>query len=119
MIDIQNSAKRTANDKDSLELRRRRIQRRKAPVEEIETTQKGLFIVSRHLVLHLFAVLAGKERASIGRGTREALAAKARGVKLGGWNAKSELAEREARERAQALRPIFATTGPAVGAEGC
>ena len=34
--------------------------------------------------------------------------AKARGTKLGGRNAQSELAEREARERAERLRPIFA-----------
>ena len=33
--------------------------------------------------------------------------AKRRGVKLGGRNAQSEVAEREARERAEKLRPTF------------
>lgn len=61
------------------------------------------------LELHIYAALAEKERRLISQRTKAALAAaKARGVKLGGYNAQSELAARQARERAEALRPIFA-----------
>jgi len=60
-------------------------------------------------MLHLFAALAEKERALISRRTRDALAAaKARGVKLGGLNAKGIANQQAARDRAEQLRPIFA-----------
>jgi DNA invertase Pin-like site-specific DNA recombinase len=60
-------------------------------------------------MLHLYAALAEKERALISRRTKDALAAaRARGVKLGGLNAKGLENQRSARERAEALRPVFA-----------
>jgi DNA invertase Pin-like site-specific DNA recombinase len=60
-------------------------------------------------MLHLYAALAEKERAMISRRTKDALAAKkAQGVKLGGLNAKGIRNQEEARERAEALRAIFA-----------
>jgi DNA invertase Pin-like site-specific DNA recombinase len=60
-------------------------------------------------MLHLFAALAQKERAMISRRTKEALAAaKARGVVLGGLNAKGIRNREEAKARAEALRPILA-----------
>jgi DNA invertase Pin-like site-specific DNA recombinase len=60
-------------------------------------------------MLHLYAALAEKERAMISRRTKDALAAKkAQGVKLGGLNAGGIQKRDEARQRAEALRPLFA-----------
>jgi DNA invertase Pin-like site-specific DNA recombinase len=60
-------------------------------------------------MLHIYAVLAEKERRMISERTKAALrAAKARGVVLGGMTAKSLERQRQARERAQQLRDVFA-----------
>ena len=60
-------------------------------------------------MLHLYAAFAEKERRMIAQRTKDALAAaKARGVKLGGLNAKGIRNRDEAKERAETLRPIFA-----------
>jgi Resolvase, N terminal domain len=59
-------------------------------------------------VLHLFAALAQKERSLISARTKEGLsAAKARGVKLGGWTAGSEASKRQADELATQMKPIL------------
>jgi DNA invertase Pin-like site-specific DNA recombinase len=59
-------------------------------------------------MLHIYAALAEKERRLISERTKASLAAaKARGVKLGGANAQSELAAKEAQARAEHLRPVF------------
>jgi DNA invertase Pin-like site-specific DNA recombinase len=63
-------------------------------------------------MLHLYAALAEKERALISRRTKDALAAaKARGVRLGGLNAKGIENQRKAVERAERLRPVFVKLG--------
>jgi DNA invertase Pin-like site-specific DNA recombinase len=59
-------------------------------------------------LLHIYAALAEKERALISRRTKDALAAaRARGVRLGGLRSKGEEYQREAAERAEALRSVF------------
>jgi DNA invertase Pin-like site-specific DNA recombinase len=59
-------------------------------------------------MLHIYAALAEKERRLISERTKASLAAaKARGVKLGGANAQSELAAKEAQDRAEELRLLF------------
>jgi DNA invertase Pin-like site-specific DNA recombinase len=59
-------------------------------------------------MLHIYAALAEKERRMIGERTRAGLAAaRRRGVKLGGLNAKGIAEQRAARERAEELRPVF------------
>jgi DNA invertase Pin-like site-specific DNA recombinase len=63
-------------------------------------------------MLHLYAALAEKERRMISTRTKEALAAaKARGIKLGGTNAKSLAFQTEAAERAEALRSVMDELG--------
>lgn len=60
-------------------------------------------------LLHIYAALAEKERALISRRTKDALAAaKARGVVIGGMRESSVTFAREAAERAEVLRPVFA-----------
>jgi DNA invertase Pin-like site-specific DNA recombinase len=59
-------------------------------------------------ILHLFAALAQKERALISQRTREGLrAAKARGMRLGGWNVGSEASKRQADELAEKMKPVM------------
>jgi DNA invertase Pin-like site-specific DNA recombinase len=59
-------------------------------------------------LLHIYAAFAERERRMISLRTKEGLArAKARGVVLGGPNAQSQINQAEARERAEALRPIL------------
>jgi DNA invertase Pin-like site-specific DNA recombinase len=60
-------------------------------------------------MLHIYAALAEKERRMISERTKAALrAAKARGVVLGGMTSKSLEYQRQARERAERLRSVFA-----------
>jgi DNA invertase Pin-like site-specific DNA recombinase len=59
-------------------------------------------------MLHIYAALAEKERRLISERTKAGLAAaKRRGVKLGGANAKSDQTRAEAMARAEALRPLL------------
>jgi DNA invertase Pin-like site-specific DNA recombinase len=59
-------------------------------------------------MLHIYAALAEKERSMGSERTKAGLkAAQARGVKLGGLNAKGMLRQAEAKARAQALQPVF------------
>lgn len=59
-------------------------------------------------VLHLYAVLAEKERRLISQRTKDALAAlKAQGKKLGGLRPKTALRMEAADARAETLRPVF------------
>ena len=59
-------------------------------------------------LLHLYAAKAEKERKLISERTKAAMkAAKARGVTIGGLRDKGIELEREARERAEALRSVF------------
>jgi DNA invertase Pin-like site-specific DNA recombinase len=60
-------------------------------------------------MLHIYAALAEKERRMISERARAGLAAaRKRGVKLGGLNAKGIAERQAARERAEQLRPLFA-----------
>ncbi len=60
-------------------------------------------------LLHIYAVLAEKERRMISERTKAGLvAAKRRGVKLGGRNAQSDKTRAEALARAEQLRPVLA-----------
>jgi DNA invertase Pin-like site-specific DNA recombinase len=60
-------------------------------------------------MLHIYAALAEKERRLISERTKAGLAAaKHRGIKLGGTNEQSLKAAAEAKERAEALRPVLA-----------
>jgi DNA invertase Pin-like site-specific DNA recombinase len=59
-------------------------------------------------MLHIYAAFAEKERRLISERTKAGLAAaKRRGIKLGGTNAQSLKAAAEAKERAEALRPVL------------
>jgi len=59
-------------------------------------------------MLHIYAALAEKERRLISRRTKDALrAAKARGVKLGGYRHDGSISKAEALDRAEALRSTF------------
>jgi len=78
-------------------------------------THKTPFIVAElgadadPFMLHIYAALAEKERRYISQRTKDALQAKkAQGVKLGGLNAKGIANREEAKQRAEALRPVFA-----------
>jgi DNA invertase Pin-like site-specific DNA recombinase len=60
-------------------------------------------------MLHIYAALAEKERRLISRRTKDAMrAAKARGVKLGGYRHDGSTSKVEALARAEALRSTFA-----------
>jgi DNA invertase Pin-like site-specific DNA recombinase len=60
-------------------------------------------------VLHMYAVLAQKERALISKRTKDGLAvAKQRGQRLGGWTAGSKQAQRKADAFAERMRRVLA-----------
>jgi DNA invertase Pin-like site-specific DNA recombinase len=88
---------------------------RSRPARAPTLAQRVPFIVTElgadtdPFMLHIYAALAEKERRMIGERTRAGLAAaKKRGVKLGGLNAKGIAERQAARERAEQLRPLFA-----------
>jgi DNA invertase Pin-like site-specific DNA recombinase len=59
-------------------------------------------------IIEIMAAVASQERRMISRRTKEALAAaKARGVKLGGYRHDGSISKSEALERAEALRSTF------------
>jgi hypothetical protein len=59
--------------------------------------------------IEIMAAVAAQERRLISRRTKEALAAaKARGVKLGGYRHDGSISKAEALDRAEALRPVLA-----------
>ena len=59
-------------------------------------------------LLHIYAALAEKERRMISQRTKDAVAsARARGVRLGGHRAQSDLTKAEAQQRAESLRTVF------------
>jgi Resolvase, N terminal domain len=98
----------------------RRISSRASPTSQATCQGQsgrwcGLLIVTElgadtdPFMLHIYAALAEKERRMIGERTRAGLAAaKKRGVRLGGLNAKGIAEQQAARQRAEQLRPIFA-----------
>jgi DNA invertase Pin-like site-specific DNA recombinase len=78
-------------------------------------THKTPFIVAElgadtdPFMLHIYAALAEKERRMISERTKAGLAAaRAKGKKLGGINAKSIAIRNAARKRAEELAPVFA-----------
>ena len=78
-------------------------------------THKTPFIVAElgadtdPFMLHIYAALAEKERRMISERTKAGLAAaRAKGKKLGGINAKSIAIRDAARKRAEELAPVFA-----------
>jgi DNA invertase Pin-like site-specific DNA recombinase len=59
-------------------------------------------------LLHIYAALAEKERRMISQRTKDAMvAARARGVQLGGHRAQSDITKAEAQQRAESLRGVF------------
>jgi DNA invertase Pin-like site-specific DNA recombinase len=74
---------------------------------QIIITELGLN--AEPVLIEMMAVIAAQERRMISRRTKAALAAaKARGVKLGGYRHDGSNTKLPALERAEALRPVFA-----------